>query len=626
MADESAPPLASEFPASTREDWLRLVTTALKGGSYEDRLVSRTYDGLRIEPLYAAARHARPLAARTAAEPWQVMQRIELPDPAAANTEALHELENGATGLTLVFAGAIGAHGFGIAATEASLRRTLDGVHLDAGVAIELDLGASTRDIPAALVALVKAQRVRPQSTDIRFGLDPIGAIAATGTVEAPWAQIASTFAESVSALASQDFKGPFAVADGRPVHAAGGSEAQELAFALSAAVAYLRALEAAGIALDAARKMIFFRLAADADQFLTIAKFRALRMLWARVESACGLTLEPAFVSAETAWRMMTRRDPWVNLLRTTMATFSAGLGGANAITALPFTAALGLPDRFARRLARNLQLILLEESSLAKVMDPAAGSGGIEGLTDQLCAVAWTLFQEIEAAGGLFAALQSGVFQRKVAEVRAGREAAVARRKDALTGATEFPNLHELPVAVLETAPVAPPQPPRNPTLEPLRPIRLAEPFEQLRDASDRLLARDGSRPRIFLANLGKPSDFTARATFAKSFFETGGIEAQTNDGFMRNGDLAAAFKASGARLACLCSSDAVYEREGADAATAIASAGAEHIYLAGRPKERDALKAAGVKTFVYAGCDALATLRAAHDMLAHEYEPKR
>jgi methylmalonyl-CoA mutase len=366
---------------------------------------------------------------------------------------------------------------------------------------------------------------------------------------------------------------------------------------------------------------MIFFRLAADADQFLTIAKFRALRKLWARIETACGLTPEPAFISAETAWRMMTKRDPWVNLLRTTMATFSAGMGGANAISALPFTAALGLPDRFARRLARNLQLILLEESNLAKVTDPAAGSGGIESLTEQLCKAAWSLFQDIESAGGLFDALQAGRFQRKVSEVRAAREAAVAHRKDMLTGATEFPNIDELPVAVLDTPPAAPTT--ANATIEPLRPIRLAEPFEQLREASDRLLARDGIRPKIFLANLGKAADFTARATFAKNFFESGGIQAVINDGFTSPGEMAAAFKTSGARLACLCSSDATYARDAAEAARTLASAGAEHIYLAGRPQEQ--LKAAGVGTFIYAGGDALATLRAAHGILGLGQEPQ-
>ena len=357
-------------------------------------------------------------------------------------------------------------------------------------------------------------------------------------------------------------FRGPFAVADGRVIHNAGGSEAQELAFALGSAVTYLRALEAAGIALDAARRMIYFRLAADADQFLTIAKFRALRKLWARVEQACGLAPVPAFVAAETAWRMMTRRDPYVNILRSTVAVFAAGLGGADAITVLPFTAALGLPDRFARRVARNTQLILLEESNLAKVTDPAAGSGGIEDLTRQLCAAAWSLFQEIERAGGAAAALEQGLVQSKVAATRAERERNIARRRDPLTGTSEFPDIHEFDVHVLDVAP----RPlsaggEKAATFAALPRIRLAEPFEQLRDASDRMRAATGTRPKVFLANLGKLSDFTARTLFAKNFFEAGGIEAVSNDGFASRDAMVAAFKASGAKLVCLCSSDKVY-----------------------------------------------------------------
>ena len=180
------------------------------------------------------------------------------------------------------------------------------------------------------------------------------------------------------------------------------------------------------------------------------MAKFRALRRLWARVEQACGLAPKPVFVAAETAWRMLTRRDAYVNMLRATMATFAAGLGGANAITVLPHTLALGLPDAFARRVARNTQLVLLEESNLAKVSDPAAGSGGIEKLTQATVQAAWSLFQEIEKAGGVFAALEQGLIQSKVAATRKAREANVARRKDVLTGASEFPNLHESQVAV--------------------------------------------------------------------------------------------------------------------------------------------------------------------------------
>jgi methylmalonyl-CoA mutase len=616
MTEDKELSLAAEFLPASREAWLKLVDGVLKGAPFE-KLVAKTYDDLRIQPLYGRAANARPLAGRAAAAPWQVMQRVDHPDPAAANAEALHDLENGATGLTLVFAGSLNANGYGLDGSPETLLRVLDGIRLDAGVGIDFNLSPKTRNVVQHFAALVSSRNISPEAVDMRASINPLGGMAAAGDSPVPWSTLAVSFAALVAGLAEQGFRGPFAVADGRIIHNAGGSEAQELAFALASAVAYLRALEAGGTPLDAARRMIYFRLAADADQFLTLAKFRALRKLWARVEEACGLTPEPAFVAAETAWRMMTKRDPWVNMLRATMAVFAAGLGGANSISVLPFTAALGLPDRFARRIARNTQLLLLEESNLAKVTDPAAGSGGIEDLRGQLCRAAWTLFQEIEATGGAAQALERGLIQKKVAQVRAAREAAVAARKDAFTGTSAFPDLKEMPVAVLDVSPISVPCYPATIKFEPLPRIRLAEPFEQLRDASDRMLAETGSRPKVFLANLGKPADFTARAAFAKNFFEAGGIEVVSNDGFTNHDNMIAAFRASGAKLACLCSSDEIYAHDAVGAAKALADAG--RLFLAGRPGKREPdLKQAGVTSFIHTGCDALAILKAAHDII--------
>ena len=275
----------------------------------------------------------------------------------------------------------------------------------------------------------------------------------------------------------------------------------------------------------------------------------------------------------------------------------------------------------RFARRMARNIQLVLLEESNLARVADPAAGAGGIEDLTTKLCHAAWALFQEIEKAGGIFPALERNLLQQKIATVRAEREKNIARRKDVLTGATEFPDIHEAPAEVLIATPVAlPAPPPATITFDALMPMRLAVPFEALRDASDAHLKKTGARPHVFIASLGKASDFTARATFARNFFEAGGIEAVGDGGFNSLDDLVAAFIASGAKLACLCSSDEVYAREAEAAAQALSKAGAAHIYLAGRPGDHEArYKAAGIGSFIYVGCDVLATLIVAHDRVS-------
>ena len=222
--------------------------------------------------------------------------------------------------------------------------------------------------------------------------------------------------------MRSKGFRGPFLVADARAVHAAGGSPAQELAFALAAAVSLLRLLEETGTPPGEARALIAFRLAADADELATLSKFRALRIAWSRVEEACGLEPRAAHVQAESAWRMMTARDPYVNVMRGAAAAFSAGLGGADSVSVLPHTLAAGLPDSLARRLARNAQLILLRESNLGFVADPAAGAGAFEALTQALCDKAWRLFQEIEGQGGLPSALASGAFQRRGRRQRGG------------------------------------------------------------------------------------------------------------------------------------------------------------------------------------------------------------
>jgi len=612
-------PLAAEFPVATETDWRALVEAALKGASFEDKLVSRTCDGVRVEPLYPRAAGAPPVVGRTPGMPWTVMQRVDHPDPKAANAQALQDLENGATGLALVLAGAPAARGYGVVVGSGEqLERALAGVMLDL-ISLRVETAPfAGRPVATLMSELVSKRKLDAGTLAIDFGLDPIGDMARTGAALLPWPELSARAGGTAKDLRDKGFaKARFLRADGRSVHEAGGSEAQELAFVLATGVAYLRMLEAAGFSVDEGRARISFMLAADADEFFTIAKFRALRKLWARVEQACGLTPQPAFVAAETAWRMMTQRDPYVNMLRTTIAVTAAGVGGADTVTALPFTAALGLPDAFARRVARNMQLILIEESNLHRVADPAAGSGGIEALTGAFAKAAWALFQEIEAAGGAAAAIEQGLLQKKISATRAAREKAIAQRTDALTGVSDYPLLTELPATVLDVARAKTPAVPKQ-SFEPLPSIRLAEPFEQLRDASDAYFKKTGARPKVFLANLGKLAEFNARATFAKNFYEAGGIEAPGNSGFKDRAEMVAAFTAYGAKLACLCSSDKVYASEAADAAKTLTQAGAT-VHLAGWPGDMEATwRQAGIKTFIFVGCDALSTLRAAHDIL--------
>lgn len=600
-------PLASEFPAATRDQWLKLVDGVLKGADFDKRLVGRSYDGIAIQPLGQRVTGVSPVARQKGAAPWAIAQRIEHPDARAANMQALDDLMGGATALTLVFADSPSARGFGLKdASRETLTRVLADIHLDMGVALDLDIGRGSKDAGALIGDIARRKGLNPDQLDLRFGYDPVGMITAGMAAPGEWATVAPLVAGMVKDHVANGFKGPFMAADGRQIHAAGGSDAQELAYVLAAGVAYLRALEAGGLSLAAARDAVYVRLAADADQFQTIARMRAMRKLWARVEAACGLAPAPLHLIAETAWRMLTRNDPHVNILRNSVAVFAAAVGGADVISSLPFTTALGLPDGSARRLARNTQVVLAEESNLYRMADPAAGAGAVESLTDAMAEKAWALFQEIEAAGGIVAALGSGLLAGKVAATREARLKAVATRKDPLTGASEFPNVHEAPVAILAPMPEGVPA-------GAFAPMRLAEAYETLRDRA----VRAASRPNVFLANLGTIPDFTARTIFAKNLFEAGGIEAVTNDGFASHEAMVAAFKASGAKIACLCSSDALYASEAEAAARALTAAGAT-LYLAGRPGELESmLTKCGVTRFVFAGCDVIKTLSEAQKL---------
>jgi methylmalonyl-CoA mutase len=604
---------AAEFPPVSRAQWLKLVDTVLKDSGFDETLVARSYDGIRVEPLYAKSERP-PAPIRAAHAPWRVAQRVDHPDPPAANALALADLEGGADALTLVFAPAGAARGFGLPAPDVDgLDQALAGVRLDL-VPIRLDAGDAAAAAAAAIVALAERRGQALADLDIDLGLDPVGAAARSGTPAASRESAMGDAANALADLRARGFTGRMFLADGRPYHEAGASEAQELAAVLATAVTYLRTLESRGQSLGEARDALSFLLVADADAFFTIAKLRALRRLWMRVEDACGVAPKPIRLHAETAWRMMTRRDPWVNMLRGTVAVFSAAVAGADTITALPFTAALGLPDAFARRIARNTQLVLAQEANLWRVADPAAGAGGFEALTDELCEKAWALFQDLEREGGIAASLAAGALQARIGAVRAARDNAVATRREPITGTSEFPDLDETPVSVLIPSPLAVRQSAAvaDEALA-LPSMRSAEPYERLRETSDAQLARTGARPKVFLANLGPLAGFTARAAFAKNFFEAGGVEAVMNDGFASHEAMLAAFKDSAAKLACICAPDSIYESLAVSSARALLSHGARQLYVVGRPDDlQEQLKDAGVSAYIFAGCDALAILQ--------------
>ncbi|MFB7619914.1 methylmalonyl-CoA mutase family protein [Kitasatospora sp. NPDC056181] len=608
-------PLAAEFPAAHREQWQQLVEGVLRksgaqpedGAAAERALTTGLQDGLRARPLYTAedtaaepgypgfppfVRGGRPQGSSVSG--WDVRQRHADPDPRRANEAVLADLENGGSSLWLE----LGGDGLPVAA----LPQALTGVYLDlAGVV--LDAGAEFAEAAEQLFKLYQEREVSPGAAAGNLGADPLGLAARTG--DAGRTDTLLTDATALAARCADGYPGLRALTvDALPYHEAGASPAQELGCSLATGVAYLRALTGAGLSVDAALGQLEFRYAADADQFLTIAKFRAARRLWARVAEVSGAAPEASAQRqhAVTSAVMMTARDPWVNMLRTTVACMAAGVGGADAVSVQPFDSALGLPDAFARRIARNTQSVLLEESHLARVVDPAGGSWYVERLTDELAHAAWAWFQEIERAGGQAAALASGLVGERIAATWAERSARLAKRREPVTGVSEFPNLDEQPL-VREPGPAGPGGG--------LPRVRRAEAYEALRDRSDAVLEATGARPRLFLASIGTAAAHTARTTFAANLFQAGGI-ATTAVESTDPVAFAEAFAASGARVACLCSSDQLYGEHAGAVTAALKAAGARRVLLAGRPGEqREAYEAAGVDEFVFAGGDAVATL---------------
>ncbi|MGH6810868.1 MAG: methylmalonyl-CoA mutase family protein [Methylocella sp.] len=605
---EAAPaPVIRTVPANEAE-WRTLVERMLDGRPFES-LVSTTFEGLRIAPLYQRPTTEGAHARRQHHGPWKISQRMDHPEPETANEMARADLDGGADALTLTISQAHSARGFGVRIDgERDIDAALAGIELDL-ISLRLDAGPRALDIAPAFASIARNRRLTPASLDVDFGHDPVGHLARTGALP-PGRGVA----ELHKLLRDAGFAGHLFLADGRPYHEAGAGEAQELGCVIATGVEYLRLLEANRLSLEDARSEIAFLLAADADEFLSLAKFRALRLLWARVESACGLAPEPLRLHAETAFRMMTKYDPFVNILRATMGTFCAGVGGADAVTILPFTLVLGLPDEFARRIARNTQLILIHEAKLAKVADPAAGAGSFEALTDELCARAWSLFQDCEAQGGMIASLRAGVPQREIAAAAAARREAIAAGTLAITGTSAFPLLTEAPVNVLEPTPAGANEAPAR-TCVPLSSRRDAETYEILRRASDENFRKTGERPKIFLANLGRPRGFAAASAYAANYFAAAGIEAASNDGFETPREAADAFRASGCKIVCICAPGAASTQALIEAARALLGAGAARIYLAGRePGEAEtALREAGVAEFICAGGDALAILSA-------------
>lgn len=599
-------PLAGDFPPQSHEAWQTLVAGVVNKSRAEDAKLTpddaeaslRTSlpGGLTIDPLYLAPAEAAPLGApgampftrgrvlRPSDVPWDVRQLHDDPDVAVTRAAVVDDLEHGVTSVWVQ----VGTDGL----AAGDLAEVLADVQLGLAPVV---VSSVTDQVAAADALLGVLTGVDGASGNL--GLDPLGAGARTGEA----VDLGGLAAHVVKAA---DVPGVRAITvDSRVYRDAGGSAVDEIAYAVATGVAYLRALEADGVAPSDAFGHIEFRVSATADQFLTTASLRALRRLWARVGELCGVPGPDRGVRthAVTALRMFTRDDPWVNVLRATLATFGASVGGADSITVLPYDTVAGLPEKFSRRLARNTQIVLADEANVGRVADPAGGSWYVEALTDELAAAAWATFQEIEAAGGMPRALADGIVAARIAATHDEEAIRIANRREPITGVSMFPLAGETGLTR------------RNRVSAPaggLAPQRDSQVWEVLRDRASAYAAQHGSPPAVTVVALGTRRDFGVREMFVTNLLAAGGIVATTVEGAA-----AAAGEARHTGPVVLASSPKGYAAGAADAVAALRKAGTETIYVAGRARE---LGETDVDGEIYDGMDVVAFLSGLLDRL--------
>ncbi len=550
----------------------RLAETDPDSSAYQ-LLTRKTVEGLDIPPLGTQARSVGlPPTGAPGSAPftrgarstisdtgWDVRALMTDQNPGIAAAAAISDLENGATSLWWTLGGAGTAIG--------QLAEALDGVYLDLAPVVLQPAGAVTELAAATAMANLISDRDVIPAPGTSIGADPISRAFADGLSPGP--DLLDGFAELIRIATGLGIGA--VVVDGTVAHGAGAGDAAEIGYSLAVAVAYLRAAEDAGADLAGFVGNLEFRYAATDDEFVTIAKFRAARACWNRVGEILGL---PASARAQhqhavTSRSMMTRYDPWNNLLRTTIAAFAAGVGGAEAVTVLPFDTALGVPDALGRRMSRNISALLIAESHIAVVLDPAGGSYTVEILTAELATAGWAEFQRIEKSGGIMAAIGDGTLRNRISTTVVERLRRIDTRRSPITGVTEFPNLAEsLPV--------------RRPWPEAPPPVGWAAGFEALRDVAP--------EAPVFLATLGSVAAHTARAGFATNAFAAGGIAVVTAGPTTGTAEVVAAYRSATAAqpmsVVCLAGPDATYRDRGADVIAGLRNAGATWIVLAGKP----------------------------------------
>jgi methylmalonyl-CoA mutase len=698
--DPSEPRLFDMFEPASYEQWRQAAEKTLKGVPFEKKLITKTYEGFSLQPIYNASDVAElPQLASLPGEapfvrgssalgylvrPWEVAQELPYPTAAAVNQAAREDLPRGLNALNVPLDPAslrgldpdqapvelVGQGGASLA-SSADLATLIEGIDLGS---TPLRLAAGTSGLPllGLLLAALTDHGIAPAQLRGSLSMDPLGMLAAQGELPAPLEQSYDELAALTAWAAANAPQLRTIELATHPYHNGGASAVQDLAFALATGVAYLRAMQARGLAINTVAPRVQLAVSVGAPFFIEIARLRAARLLWARVVAAFGgdEQAQKLYIHARTSAWTKTRADAHNNMLRSTTEAFAAVMGGCDSLHVSPFDEALGLPDEFSRRIARNAQIILQEECSFGRLVDPSGGSWAVEKLTDEIARDAWALFQAIEREGGMAAALAAGTPQAQVAATRSERLSQVALRREVIVGANMYVNLKEKPatarpvdsaaiqaerkaelahirtrrdsvairgaltaiagatgdqlVATVtaaaragatlgELATALRGQAGAGPSVAAIPAGHAAEQYEALRTAAEQYEARTGARPAVFLAGMGPLAQHKARADFVSGFFEAGGFGVTLESGFTSAAEAAEAAQKSGAPIVVLCSTDESYpELAPALAGTLKAARPDTTVVIAGYPADQvEALRAAGVDEFVHLRADCYATL---------------
>ncbi len=689
----------TEFPQPSYEEWREVVEAQLKGAPFEKKVMTKTYEGITLLPLYRQedaedvpytdslpgfAPYLRgSQAAGYKAEPWLISQELPYSSAEEFNQALMHDLERGQTAVSLRLdkaallgqdpdeanAGDVGQGGLSVATIE-DLATALEGVDLES---TPIFLQASSAALPntALLMALIRRQGKAAEKLRGAIEMDPLGALAESGHFPRSMAGAYDRMAQLLLWAKDHAPNLDVVTVHGLPYANSGSSAVQELAFTLATAVEYIREMVARGIAIDDVAQRVRFAFGLGSNYFMEVAKLRAARVLWAKVVKAFGGNEEAQKMTlhARTVGYNKTLYDPHVNMLRVTTEAFAGAAGGADSMHVSPFDEVLRQPDQFSRRIARNTQIILQQEAHLTQVIDPAGGSWYVEKLTNELARNAWGLFQEVEKQGGMFKALEAGFPQEQVAEVAEQRLKNLAIRKDVVVGSNRYANIDEKPLevqkpdyqalhikrakyvgdyrtalddaqatevlnklakmleantsdvfeAAIEAATAGATLGEIARTLRkgdeaeisvtPLCIHRGVEQFEYLRSQAEAYQAKTGHRPQVFLANMGPIPQHKPRADFSTDFFQTGGFQVLTNNGFASVDEAAQAALDSGAPAVVICSTDADYTEVVPPLAKKLKAAKPElTLILAGYPKDMiDTYSAAGVDEFIHVRANA-------------------